>query len=445
MVELTFQGFGGIHIAGNAFGSVDDPPVLLLPPSGQTKEFWFGSAAALANAGRYAICVDLRGHGDSGHSTDGNYSLEVYSSDLTAILAALPSRAVVVAAGLGALVAIAAVGDGAPNLVSGLTLVDANIWIDGEVEKRMGEAMRNRTTVFANADKIVDAIATAYPGEPRPALTERMLSAYTVRADGQLEWRGDPKVLEDGNLSDMQERLTAAASRIATPVTLLRGSLNETITGESILKLQGLIKGSEVAEIEGAGHYAAVDREDTFNSILLDFLERKAPRQPLKYIGGSEPRILRDALGCFGTGVTVVTTIDNDGNTLGLTANSFTSVSLDPPLVLFSLAKSSANLATFEEVGRFAVNVLHIGQQPTAVRFTQRDVDRFEGVDWAIRAEGGSPILAGSLASFDCRTHAVHDGGDHLIFVGHVDHAWFEPHRDPLLYFRGRFQRLHFS
>jgi flavin reductase (DIM6/NTAB) family NADH-FMN oxidoreductase RutF len=88
---------------------------------------------------------------------------------------------------------------------------------------------------------------------------------------------------------------------------------------------------------------------------------------------------------------------------------------------------------------------LHIGQQPTAWRFTQRDVDRFEGVDWSVHEEGGSPILAGSLASFDCSTHAIHDGGDHLIFVGKVTHAWFEPRRDPLLYFRGRFQRLHFA
>lgn len=446
MEKLDFQAFGGIHIAGSAFGSAENPPVVLLPPSGQTREFWYGSAVALANAGRYAICVDLRGHGDSGHSPEGNYDLRAYSADLQAILAALPSRAFVVAAGLGALVAILAVGEGAPNLVSGLALMDANIWIEDAVAKRMGDSMRSRITVFSDPEKLVDAIAAAFPGEPRPELTERILSAYNRRPDGSLEWRGDPRVLSnEGNMSDVEARLTAAAARIATPVTLIRGSLNETVSGETILRLQGLIKGSEVAEVEGAGHYAAVDREDVFNSILLDFLERKAPRLPLSYLGGSEPRVLRDALGCFGTGVTVVTTIDDNGNTLGLTANSFTSVSLDPPLVLFSLAKSSANLATFEKVGRFAVNVLHIGQQPTAIRFTQRDVDRFEGVDWAIRVEGGSPILAGSLASFDCHTHAVHDGGDHLIFVGHVNHAWFEPHRDPLLYFRGRFQRLHFA
>ena len=244
---------------------------------------------------------------------------------------------------------------------------------------------------------------------------------------------------------DQEVRLDAAVSKIAVPVTLIRGSLNETISAETMQRLQAMISGAEAEEVEGAGHYAATDREDAFNAILLDFLERRAPRQPLAYIGGSEPRVLRDALGCFGTGVTVVTTFDAEGEPIGLTANSFTSVSLDPPLILFSLAKSSGSLELFRSAGRFAVNVLHIGQQPVAGRFARRDAPRFECVDWEVRAEGGSPILGGALASFDCKTYAVHDGGDHLIFIGQVDHAWFEPHRDPLLYFRGKYRRLHFA
>jgi flavin reductase (DIM6/NTAB) family NADH-FMN oxidoreductase RutF/pimeloyl-ACP methyl ester carboxylesterase len=444
MERLDFQGFGGIHIAGTAFGSPDNPSVLLLPSHGQTREFWYGSAAALAEAGRYAICVDLRGHGDSAHSPDGQYGLGAYIGDLRAILAALPNRAVVVTAGLGALIAMAAVGEGAPDLVSGLALVDANIWVEEAVAARMGQALESRTMEFDDPSKIVDAIAAAHPSEPRP-VTDRIMAAYARRDDGRFYWRGDPKALASGSLPDFESRLTAAAARLVCPVTLIRGSLNATVSSAVTEKLQALIRGAEIAEIEGAGHYATSDREDDFNAILLDFLERKAPRHALTFIEGSEPRILRDALGCFATGVTVVTTINEAGEPLGLTANSFTSVSLDPPLILFALARKSANLAAFEQAGRFAVNVLHIGQQPVGGRFASRDVARFDGVDWAVRGEGGSPILAGSLASFDCRTHAIHDGGDHLIFVGHVDHAWFEPHRDPLLYFRGKFRRLHFA
>ena len=445
MERLDFNGFGGVNLAATAFGSADNPPVLLLPSLGQVRQLWFGTAAALAEAGRYAICVDLRGHGDSDQSPDGHYEFDAYIGDLRAILAAMPNRAVVVSAGIGARVAMAAVGEGAPHLVSGLALIDANIWVEKAVVDRLGGAMALRSSVFDDPAKIVDAVAAAYPSEPRPTLTNRMMAAYAKRDDGQYEWRGDPRVLAASNLPDMEERLTAAASRIAAPVTLIRGSLNETVSNEVMEKLKALIPGSEVVEIDGAGHYAASDREDDFNAILIDFLERQAPRAPLTFIAGSEARILRDALGCFATGVTIVTTMNADNEPIGLTANSFTSVSLDPPLILFSLAKTSANLETFEKAGKFAVNVNHIGQQPAAGKFASRGVARFDGVDWALREAGGSPILAGSLASFDCTTHAVHDGGDHLIFIGHVNYASFEPHRDPLLYFRGKFRRLHFA
>ena len=429
MERLNFEGFGGVRLAGDAFGSPDDPAVLLLPTAGQSRAFWHGSAQALAEAGRYAICVDLRGHGDSGHASDGRYDLDAHVADLKAILAALPNRAFVVAAGMGAIVAIATAGEGAPHLVSGLALVDATIWFDRAVASRLQSALAQRFATFDNPDAILDAIAALHPDEPRPAATDRLLAAYARGEDGRYRWRGDPRALDAPSLFDQ----------------LIRGSLNETISAGTMNRLQSLIPDAEAQEIEGAGHYAATDQEDAFNAVLLDFLERRAPRQPLAYLGGSEPRVLRDALGCFGTGVTVVTTVDAAGEPVGLTANSFTSVSLDPPLILFSLAKSSANLAIFTQAGRFAVNVLHIGQQPVAGRFASRGVPRFESVDWALRAESGSPVLAGSLASFDCSTYAVHDGGDHMIFIGRVEHAWFEPHRDPLLYFRGKYRRLHFS
>ena len=130
MEACEFVGFGGVRIAADAFGSADAPPVLLIPSGGQTKEFWHGSAQALAQAGRYAICVDLRGHGDSGHAADGRYDLDAYAQDLRAILAALPSRAQIVAAGLGAIASLAAVGESDPHAVSGLTLIDFNIWFE---------------------------------------------------------------------------------------------------------------------------------------------------------------------------------------------------------------------------------------------------------------------------------------------------------------------------
>jgi flavin reductase (DIM6/NTAB) family NADH-FMN oxidoreductase RutF len=147
-------------------------------------------------------------------------------------------------------------------------------------------------------------------------------------------------------------------------------------------------------------------------------------------------RAFRNALGCFATGITVITTATDAGETFGLTANSFSSVSLDPPLVLFCLGKSSNNLDVFTSSGRFAVNVLAEGQRDLSVRFSTAFGDRWEGLAWETW-ETGAPILAGCLASMDCATEAVHDAGDHVIMVGRVRRLASVAEGKPLLYYKG--------
>ncbi|WP_294003675.1 flavin reductase family protein [Sphingomonas sp.] len=165
---------------------------------------------------------------------------------------------------------------------------------------------------------------------------------------------------------------------------------------------------------------------------------------PQEYRTGSDPRTLRDALGCFATGVTVVTCLDDEKNPVGLTANSFTALSLDPPLLLVCVALNSASAAALGRAERFAVNVLQTGQQPASITFSTRVEDRFGLTEWSM-GEHGVPVLMDSLSVFECARHAVHEGGDHFILVGEVVKATFEPGLDPLLYFRGRYRRLHFD
>jgi flavin reductase (DIM6/NTAB) family NADH-FMN oxidoreductase RutF len=168
--------------------------------------------------------------------------------------------------------------------------------------------------------------------------------------------------------------------------------------------------------------------------------------QPTKgeYRTGHDPRTLRDALGCFATGVTVVTCVASDGTPAGLTVNSFTSVSLDPPLLLVCLHRMAASSGALVGATHFAINVLQTGQQPASMRFATRDEDRFGTTPWS-RGEAGAPILADSLGVFECERYAVYDGGDHHILVGQVVKASFDASLDPLLYFRGRYRRLHFD
>ena len=162
-----------------------------------------------------------------------------------------------------------------------------------------------------------------------------------------------------------------------------------------------------------------------------------------EYRTGHDPRTLRDALGCFATGVTVVTCLA-DGEPTGLTVNSFTSVSLDPPLLLVCIAKRAASATALTNAPHFAVNVLQTGQRPASIRFSTRDEDRFGATPWAC-GEAGAPILEESLGVFECERFAVYDGGDHHILVGKVIKASFDAGLDPLLFFRGSYRRLHFD
>lgn len=155
-----------------------------------------------------------------------------------------------------------------------------------------------------------------------------------------------------------------------------------------------------------------------------------------------DPRQLRDAFGAFATGVTIVSGIDPGGSRVGLTANSFTSVSLDPPLLLVCPARGASALPALRASGRFAVNVLTLDQQDVAEAFTRRGIDRF-GVcglwsDWH-----GLPILDGAMANFVCDVHAELDGGDHAILVGRIRALRTVPGTEPLLYLQGRFRQVH--
>jgi len=153
-----------------------------------------------------------------------------------------------------------------------------------------------------------------------------------------------------------------------------------------------------------------------------------------------DPRDFRNALGTFGTGVTIVTAMAADGKPYGVTCNSFASVSLNPPLVLWSLGMFSQGLTTFQNASHFTVNVLSASQQELAMRFAKSSDDKFDGIEWK-PGLGNAPILAGSVASFQCRAANRYYGGDHVIFLGAVE-AYAYNKQEPLLFARGGFGRF---
>jgi flavin reductase (DIM6/NTAB) family NADH-FMN oxidoreductase RutF/pimeloyl-ACP methyl ester carboxylesterase len=406
MKSSRFTGFGGLSLSAELYGSEDDPAVVLLHGGAQDKSVWRPAASALALTGRFVICLDLRGHGESDWAPDGRYDLDAHVADLRAILASLESRPVIVGASLGGWIAIAALGEDRGHLCTGLVLVESPPRIEESELRRVRASMRS--------------------------LSQAQESKW------------DPRILTEYPADALEPRLSAAASLITVPTLVIRGAHSTLTSSAAAHELARLIRNVECVEIEGAGRQVAFAQADAFNAVLLDFLERKVPREAPEYRDGSDVRTLRDALGCFATGVTIVTARDDSGRPIGLTANSFTSVSLDPPLLLVCLARTSSSLPTLEHRDNFAVNVLHIGQQPTSTLFARKDEERFAMTsceNW----ETGVPIIKGSLSSFECARHAMYDGGDHLILIGRVLRVRFEPRRDPLLFFRGRYRRLHFN
>ena len=153
-------------------------------------------------------------------------------------------------------------------------------------------------------------------------------------------------------------------------------------------------------------------------------------------------REFRAALGMFATGVTIVTARGPGAELVGLTASSFNSVSLAPPLVLWSLAHAASVLPAFMAGSHYAIHVLAADQRDLAERFAQRGVDRWAGVQHA-PGVAGAPIIAGAAAVFECFNRSQYVEGDHTIFVGEVEHCAHRPGTPPLLYHGGRFYTEH--
>lgn len=403
---IAFKGFGGVRLEAEMSGDEHDPAVLLVHGAGQTRAMWTQVAAALVESGRRVVNLDLRGHGGSEWPADGRYDLDAHVDDLRAVLAQMASRPVVVAATLGGWIATAALATDAANLAAGLVLVDMPARGDADTLKE--------------------------------------IAARLVANDGDGARLWDERAVANLPLGDITDRLAAAAPAIALPTLVVRGGLSWMERSDASQAFDAALPHGESAEVGDAELLVVTDRTEAFLGLLLDFLERKQPRAANEFRAGSDARTLRDAMGCFATGITIVTAVDGDGRPVGLTANSFTSVSLDPPLLLVCIANSAGTAPVLRSAANFGVNVLQIGQQPASNRFAGKGEDRFAATAWG-PGETGVPLLDGSLVSFECRRHAVHEAGDHFLLIGDVVRAQFEPRRDPLLYFRGKYRRLHFA
>lgn len=168
-------------------------------------------------------------------------------------------------------------------------------------------------------------------------------------------------------------------------------------------------------------------------------MSERTPTATSATFSGDEFRL---ALGMFATGVTIVTARTSQGELIGLTANSFNSVSLNPPLVLWSLWHQASTMGAFREGSHYAINILSAGQQTLAQRFSRRSSALFTDVDYEIGA-GGAPVLGGCVATFECLNRSRYEEGDHTIFVGEVQRCSHQSGLSPLLFHGGKFYAEH--
>ena len=149
----------------------------------------------------------------------------------------------------------------------------------------------------------------------------------------------------------------------------------------------------------------------------------------------------RQGLGLFPTGVTIVTTQPESGEPIGMTVSSFNTVSMNPPLVLWSIDRSSLSLEAFSKCEQFAINVLSKEQQELSNRFASKGADKFANTPFT-KGVGNSPLLKGCIAQLECKTWQTYDGGDHIIIVGEVITYRYDKSREPLVFYAGNYAEL---
>jgi non-heme chloroperoxidase len=272
--RVTYE-IGPLQIVGDAWGDPKAPGVLLLHGGGQTRHAWGGTAAALADAGRHAIAVDLRGHGDSTWDPEGDYSVDAFARDLRAIAATFPQKPAVVGASLGGLATLIAQGEGHPPPASAVVLVDIAPRVDQVGVGRIIDFMTGNPDGFATLDAAADAVAAYVVHRPRPMDLDGLRKNLRLGEDGRYRWHWDPRLMSGDkrpNATRQPDRLEAAARAIDVPMLLVRGRMSDVVSEDGARAFLEVAPRARYVDVSGAGHMVAGDRNDAFSQAVVGFL-----------------------------------------------------------------------------------------------------------------------------------------------------------------------------
>jgi pimeloyl-ACP methyl ester carboxylesterase len=280
--SFSAHGVDGVRIVADRLGDPLAPAVVFLHGGGQTRRSWGRAAAAVAERGWQAITVDLRGHGESDWSTNGDYRVTSFAGDVLEVLRHLPARPVLVGASLGGFTAMLLAGELAPATVRAVVLVDIVPDMDPSAASRIHSFMYDRiTSGFDSLDEVADMIQEYNPHRRRPSDLDGLRTNLRHR-DGRWYWHWDPKFIDGTSARPPIEvievdRLNAAIEAILrtnVPMLLVRGQMSDLVTEERAEEFIARFPEIDFVDVGGAGHMVAGDRNDIFAGAVVEFLAR---------------------------------------------------------------------------------------------------------------------------------------------------------------------------
>jgi len=278
---------GALTLVGDGHGDPENRAVILLHGGGQTRFAWGGTAAALADAGWYALAMDLRGHGDSSWCHEGNYSIDALADDLRAVVRHLGrrpgqrpgqrpvERPVLVGASLGGLTALIAHGESREPVGSALVMVDVAPRLEPAGVARIVDFMTSHPDGFASLDEAADAVAAYAAHRPRPRDPKGLEKNLRLGDDGRYRWHWDPRMISGDRRPGATRdptRLEEAARGLTIPTLLVRGKQSDVLSEAGVRAFLELVPHARYVDVSSAGHMVAGDRNDAFTRAVTDFL-----------------------------------------------------------------------------------------------------------------------------------------------------------------------------
>jgi len=276
---LRFRVVDDLHLTGDSWGEVGNPPVLLLHGGGQTRHSWSGTARSLAEDGWHAVAVDLRGHGESDWAEDGDYHHLSFARDVISLAETFAEPPVLVGASLGGIASLLATSLTEEPVARALILVDIATRMEPKGAARIIEFMTSHTDGFESLEAAADAIAEYNPHRPRPTDLSGLEKNLRRRPDGRYIWHWDPSFLHgpmkrDGESSKLHDPdlLESAARALTIPTLLVRGAVSDLLSAEGARAFLEQVPHAKFADVSGAGHMVAGDRNDLFSRAVREFL-----------------------------------------------------------------------------------------------------------------------------------------------------------------------------